>query len=142
MSNQKNEAAATVAEKIRRSLFRIDLLYTEAEVKMLVAEEDYKKYSKLGGVTNKRKAQEALAKARVWETYISNLKAIKNATVDKLDEILDDYTPKYKQIFIMFFLERRAIEDIVQAVNYSRRHVDRIIAKLKDDLEESYPLAK
>lgn len=131
-----------IAERIRKTLLHAELRYMQAETQMLVANEDYKKYSALGGVTNQRKAQKANIKVRVLTTYMENVKAIKSAAVTKLNTILESYTDKYKIIFVMYFIERRAIDDIALAVNYNRRHVDRIIAKFKTDLDEDYPVAK
>lgn len=131
-----------IAERIRKTLLHAELRYMQAETQMLVANEDYKKYSALGGVTNQRKAQKANIKVRVLTTYMENVKTIKSAAVTKLNTILEAYTDKYKIIFVMYFIERRAIDDIALAVNYNRRHVDRIIAKFKTDLDENYPVAK
>ncbi len=131
-----------IAERIRKTLLHAELRYMQAETQMLVANEDYKKYSALGGVTNQRKAQKANIKVRVLTTYMENVKAIKSAAVTKLNTILEAYTDKYKIIFVMYFIERRAIDDIALAVNYNRRHVDRIVAKFKTDLDENYPVAK
>ncbi|MFA5485797.1 MAG: hypothetical protein WCY90_00150 [Bacilli bacterium] len=131
-----------IAERIRKTLLHAELRYMQAETQMLVANEDYKKYSALGGVTNQRKAQKANIKVRVLTTYMENVKAIKSAAVTKLNTILESYTDKYKIIFVMYFIERRAIDDIALAVNYNRRHVDRIVAKFKTDLDENYPVAK
>lgn len=131
-----------IAERIRKTLLHAELRYMQAETQMLVANEDYKKYSALGGVTNQRKAQKANIKVRVLTTYMENVKAIKSSAVTKLNTILEAYTDKYKIIFVMYFIERRAIDDIALAVNYNRRHVDRIVAKFKTDLDENYPVAK
>lgn len=131
-----------IAERIRKTLLHAELRYMQAETQMLVANEDYKKFSALGGVTNQRKAQKANIKVRVLTTYMENVKTIKSAAVTKLNTILEAYTDKYKIIFVMYFIERRAIDDIALAVNYNRRHVDRIIAKFKTDLDENYPVAK
>lgn len=131
-----------IAERIRKTLLHAELRYMQAETQMLVANEDYKKFSALGGVTNQRKAQKANIKVRVLTTYMENVKTIKSAAVTKLNTILEAYTDKYKIIFVMYFIERRAIDDIALAVNYNRRHVDRIVAKFKTDLDENYPVAK
>lgn len=146
MSNEEVTVTKTedtnIAERIRKTLLQAELRYMQAETQMLVANEDYKKFSALGGVTNQRKAQKANIKVRVLTTYMENVKSIKSAAVTKLNTILEAYTDKYKIIFVMYFIERRAIDDIALAVNYNRRHVDRIIAKFKTDLDENYPVAK
>ncbi|MCK9235180.1 MAG: hypothetical protein M0P09_02550, partial [Acholeplasmataceae bacterium] len=86
-----------------------------------------------------KRAQKANIKVRVLKVYMVNIQAIKEASINKLSLILDTYNQKYKDIFIMYFIERKAIEDIAIIAKYNRRHIDRIIAKLKEDLEENYP---
>ncbi|MCK9533009.1 MAG: hypothetical protein M0R77_21260 [Gammaproteobacteria bacterium] len=89
MSN--NEDNVNIAEKIRRNFFQLDLRYTEAETQMLIAEEDFKKFHKLGGVNNQKRAQKANIKVRVLKVYMVNIQAIKEASINKLSLILDTY---------------------------------------------------
>lgn len=133
MENNSREGQL-IADKIRRTLLQIDLKLLEADAQCRVADEEFKLNQKIKKTLNQRKAMESKIKRECYKVYINNLKVAKSSILENLNKVLSTYTPKYKQIWIMYFIEKRDIEEIRNTVNYSRENVNKIISKLKTDL--------
>lgn len=132
------ERGQKIAENIRKILLNCDLRIVYAEGEQKLAHEDYKLHSKEGGQANVRKALRAKARGETYKVYIKNVNKIKSEISIGLDAVLSRYTPKYKKIWIMYFLEQASIDEICSAVCYSRGNINVIIKKLKMDLNHFY----
>ena len=73
-----------------------------------------------------------------YKVYIKNVQKIKSEISLGLDAVLSRYTPKYKKIWTMYFIEQASIDEICSAVCYSRGNINVIIKKLKLDLDHYY----
>lgn len=133
MNNNLHEGQL-IADKIRKTLLQIDLKLLEADAQCRVADEEFKLNQKIKKTLNQKKAMESKIKRECYKVYINNLKVAKSSILDNLNKVLSTYTPKYKQIWIMYFIEKRDIEEIRNTVNYSRENVNKIVYKLKVDL--------
>lgn len=133
MNNNLHEGQL-IADKIRKTLLQIDLKLLEADAQCRVADEEFKLNQKIKKTLNQKKAMESKIKRECYKVYINNLKVAKSSILDNLNKVLSTYTPKYKQIWIMYFIEKRDIEEIRNVVNYSRENVNKIVYKLKVDL--------
>ena len=127
-----------IAENIRKILLNCDLRVVYAEGELKLANEDFKLHSKLGGQANARKALRAKACCETYKVYIKNVSKIKGEISLGLDRVLSRYTPKYKTIWLMYFIEQASIDEICNEVNYSRGNINVIIKKLKLDLSHFY----
>ena len=132
------ERGQKIADNIRKILLNCDLriVYATSEVKL--ASEDFKLHSKLGGTSHQRKALRAKARCETYKIYIKNVEKIKGEISVALDAVLSRYTPKYKKIWIMYFIEQASIDDICNTVNYSRGNINVIIKRLKLDLNHHF----
>lgn len=136
------ERGQKIADNIRKILLNCDLRIVYATGELKLANEDFKLNAKLGGVGGERKALRAKARAETYKVYIKTINKVKGEISMGLDRVLARYTPKYKTIWIMYFIEQASIDDICNAVNYSRGNVNVIIKKLKLDLDHHYGGAK
>lgn len=138
MNNETAERGQKIADNIRKILLNCDLRLVYADGELKLANEDFKLHSKVGGKAHTRKALLAKARGESYKVYIKNVNKIKGEITVGLDTVLDRYTPKYKKIWIMYFIEQSSIDDICSAVNYSRGNINVIIKKLKMDLCHFY----
>ncbi len=127
-----------IANNIRKILLNVDLRLVYAEGERKLAQEDFKLHSKLGGKKHTHKALTAKARNECFRIYIENIKKIKGEVSFGLETVLSRYTPKYKRIWIMYFIEQASIDEISAEVNYSRENVNKIVQKLKLDLCAEY----
>ena len=127
-----------IAESIRKTLLNVDLRIVDAESKHKLAYEDFKLLSKLGGSANIKKALRSKSESEVYRIYIENISKIKGELTYALDRVLSRYTPKYKRIWTMYFLEKASLQEIATETNYTRIAIDKIIYKLKCDLVDAF----
>lgn len=133
-----SEQGQRIAENIRKILLNCDLRLVYAEGELKLAHEDFKLHSKVGGQAHAKKAVRAKARCETYKVYIKNVSKIKGEISLGLETVLSRYTPKYKKIWIMYFIEQASIDDICSAVCYSRGNINVIIKKLKMDLNHFY----
>lgn len=138
MCKEDAKRGQQIAESIRRVLLNLDLRLVYADTQHKVAYEDFKLHSKLGGTKNTRKAMRAKAQSEVYRIFIENVNRIKSEVTISLDAVLSRYTPKYKRIWVMYFLEQASIDEIAEDVHYSRESINKIVKKLKLDLNSHY----
>lgn len=129
-----------IAESIRKTLLRIDMsiVYAQSEIKL--AHETFKAQSKSSSRYAKKKAMEAKMRERCFKTYASNLESLREDVYEGVDYVLSRYEPKvYKDVWRMFFLQGKRIDEICGELHYSRSVINRVIKTLKDDLVDAYP---
>ena len=139
MCDMAIEHGQQIADNIRKLLLNCDLriVYAEGEIKL--ANEELKALSKLADTrAGKRKAIRAKARAETYKIFSKNVNKIKGEITLALDTVLSRYTPKYKTIWWMYFIEQASIDDICSAVAYSRANVNVILKKLRLDLNHYY----
>ena len=138
MGNEDVKKGQQIAESIRKVLLNVDLRLVYAEGELRLAQEDFKIYSKLGGQSNTRRALKAKARSECFRVFLSNINKAKGEITMGLDAVLSRYTPKYKRIWVMYFLEQASIDEICTEVAYSRENVNKIVQRLKLDLCHHY----
>lgn len=136
--DSNTEKGYQIAGNLRKTLFRIDLAITYAEGERKLAHERYKLDSKIGTKKAKKAAERAKMRERCYGVYLKNVEGIKNDVMGGIEYVLSRYAPKYRGVWVMYFLEQRSIDEICGKLDYSRRSVDRIVKTLKDDLCETY----
>jgi DNA-directed RNA polymerase specialized sigma24 family protein len=138
MSETEVKKGNLIADNIRKTLLSVDLRIIDAEAKHKLFYEDFKLHSKFGGASHTKKALRAKAKSEVYRIYIDNIGKIKGEITFALNTVLSRYTPKYKRIWEMYFLEQASIDEIATATNYAKRNVNKIVQKLKLDICSVY----
>jgi len=140
--NDETKQAKNVIAKIKQLLYNYDLaiVYANGEIKLRQA--TMKLYSQDKRKNSQRKFIVAKIDKERFEDYIEDLENAKREIMDNLDIILSKYTPKYKQVFIMFFIENRSYDEIANETHYSFDGVCDIIAKLKKDVINMYYIAE
>lgn len=133
MARDTTKKAQAIADNIRKMLFNIDLRLTYAEGEYRTALEDFNLYSHLGKRSSKR-ALLAKARSECYKVYAKNLRKTRDDMSRKVNSILDNYNPKYKRIWVMYFLEQASIETIGSATHYTTDNVKKVIGRLKSDL--------
>lgn len=138
MCNANIERGQVIADNIRKILLNCDLRILHAEAELKIAQQEHKLHSKLGSKNDIKKSLLAKARAEAYKIYIKTINEVKGEVSFNLNQVLSRYTPKYKKIWTMYFIEQASIDDICTAVAYSRGNVNKIIQKLKLDLCHHY----
>lgn len=137
MKNDTRQAT-TIVDRIKKLLYNYDLSieYAKGQIKLRQAtinlySNDTRKYSQ-------RKFLIAKIDKDRYENYIAELEDAKRSILDNLDILLSKYTERYKQVFIMYFLQNKTYDEICDATNYAPDGLKDIIARLKGDLIQLY----
>lgn len=134
MQEQKNNHPRNGAEKIRRILFNFDLELTASLGELSLAKAKVQRYA---SKKNKREIEfytSACIDEVKLSVYIEQLTKGKNETYEALENILETYSPKYKKIWLMYFIGQQTYEEISSKSCYSYNNVKRVIKKLRKDL--------
>jgi len=123
--------AKNVIERIKVLLFNYDLELTYARGRV----REYEITMRLYGNDKRKEFQRKYLSAKVdkekFENYIDEIIDAKNEIMDNIDIILSNYTPRYKEVFILYFFENKTYDEICDKTNYSRDAIKDIIKKLK-----------
>ena len=138
MCRDENKQAKTVADKIKKLLMNLDMtiLYADSEIKIRQA--TMKLYE---GQTTKwaqRKFVEAKVDEERFEVYKEDILHLRDEINENLEILLSKHTPRYKQIFIMYFFQDKTYQESADQTNYSLVAINKIISKLKNDLLTFY----
>lgn len=138
MSENVKSEAKTIIEKIKRILFNCDLTiaYAKGEINlrnsiMSLYEGDMRK-----------KSQQKFIRAKIekerFELFVDEVEHTKTEIKENLNLIFDKYQPKYRQVFLLFFLEDKSYQEIAEQTNYSFEMIKLVIRRLKNDLITLY----
>lgn len=138
MGKEEINRGQLIADNIRKILLNIDLrlLYCKGEIDL--AEADFQCQSRFDSPSAKRKAMTAKSRIEVFSIYAENLNRARNEITSGLEQVLNTYSPKQKQIWTMYFIEKATIQEISTKVNYVTRNVDKIVQQFKLDLANNY----
>lgn len=119
-------------------LFNCDLtiVYAKGEIEIRQANMNLNEGSK-----NKYK-QRQFINAKIdkerYEIFVADIEHTKQELLENIDMILDKYQPRYKHVFIAYFLQDKTYSEIAEETNYSLDTINKVIRKLKDDLITFY----
>ena len=138
MSADTSKQAQTIIDKIKQLLFNLELTIVYADGEIAVRRSTMKLYE---GQTNRYK-QRKFINAKVdeerFQIFKEDVENVKNEIMENLDIILSKYQARYKQIFVMRFFEEKTYQEIADETNYSLVAINRIVARLKNDLLTFY----
>lgn len=133
MRDENTEARKIVVE-IRRLLLNYDLILLTAtcEIKNRVADMNLLEHRQ------DKKSQKLYVKAKVekerYELYVDEINNLKNELLENLELILDKYCGKYKNVFVVYFIEGKSREETAELTNYSVDAVKKIVERFRHDL--------
>jgi len=138
---ESSKEARTVVDRLKKLLYNYDLeiVYAKGEIKLRQAS------MSLYENDIRRNSQKKFVVAKVdkerFENYVDELENAKREITDNLEIILSKYTPRYRQVFIMYFFENKTYDEICEATHYAPDGLKKIIQKLKSDLIQLYFVA-
>lgn len=142
MAKPENKEVKTAADLVRKLLFNYDLCVTASKGELQLAKAKTIRYKN----PKNKKESELYTSARIDEiklqAFIDQLTDGKNETWKSLEGVLETYTPRYKQIWLMYFISQLSYQEIAEQTNYSIDGVNNIIQKLKKDLIDLNLVAK
>lgn len=121
-------------EKIKRTLFNIDLELIDVDSRLKLCEAKMQQFRD----SKKRLASKQYISAAIDEKkltiYRARLIETKNEIYAAIEPLLKTYRPKYREIWVLHFIQGHPIEEIAIVTKYADRHVKRIIASMRRDL--------
>ena len=138
MIYEKNNKAKTIIEKIRRLLMNYDLAIVEAKGTIELKATEVGKYKTIQGKKAKSQFIKYSKQKQITEIYLDELITNKNKLLENLNIILDKYQPRYKEIFVYYFLENKNYDEIADLTCYSKDTVNKIIQRLKSEIIDLY----
>lgn len=130
--------AQTIATKLKRLLFNLDLTREYAKSEIEIRRATMKLYKGETAKWKQRRFLEAKIDEERYQIYLEDIENVRIELVENIELILSKHTERYKKIFIMFFLEDKSISEIADESHYSVDTVKKIIQKLKQDLLTFY----
>ena len=128
----------TIVKRIKKMLFNYDLAvaYVQGEIK--IREANMRLYKGDTKKTSKRKFVISKVEKERYEIFLEEIAVAKKEILENLNLILDKYQPRYRQVFIAYFLEDKQYCEIEALTNYSYDAIKAIIRRLKNDLIDLY----
>lgn len=136
----ENKKGQHIGDRIRKTLFELDLRIVQAEGEMRIAKEEFECNQKINTIRNQRLAMEAKMRRECYGTYIERLNSAKKSIYNNLDRVLSTYNARYKRIWVAYFIEKKTYDEIASEVSYTRDNVKKVVFRLKDELEKNYIL--
>lgn len=128
----------TIVKRIKKMLFNYDLAvaYVQGEIK--IREANMRLYKGDTKKISKRKFVLSKVEKERYEIFLEEIAVAKKEILENLNLILDKYQPRYRQVFVAYFLEDKQYCEIEALTNYSYDAVKAIIRRLKNDLIDLY----
>ena len=133
MEDSKQEAK-NIVDKIKKLLFNYDMAIVYAKGEISFREADMELYKSNKGKYGAKKFALARIDKERFEIYIEKINNAKNELLENLSLVLDKYNDKYKQVFMLFFIESKTYQEIADITHYSFEAVKVIIKRFKNDL--------
>ena len=134
MAKKERKNVKTAADSVRKVLFNFDLELVAANGELDLTRAKIQRYAD----KKNRREIERYTSARIDEeklkAFVRQLIDGKNRTWSSMENILNTYSPKYKTIWLMYFISQYSYEEIAERTGYSIDGINFIIKKLKTDL--------
>jgi len=138
MCSEDNKQAQNIITRIKKLLFNLDLTVVYAQGEIKLRHSTMKLYEGATSKWKQRKYVEAKVDAERLAIYQEDVERDKKEILEGIENILAKYQPRYKRVFIMYFLQDKTYQEIADETNYSLVAINKIIAKLKSDLLTFY----
>lgn len=134
MCEKLPEAPSNALEKIKKTLINIDLEIVSADARLKVANANMEKLRDAKKPYLKKSYVSWAIEERKLTIYRARLIETKNEIYAAIESLLKTYRPKYREIWVLHFIQGHPIEEIAIVTKYADRHVKRIIASMRRDL--------
>lgn len=136
----ERQQANNIVTKLKKLLYNYDLTATYITGEMALCKANMNLYKGDTKRASKKKFLENKLEYERYEIFLSEIQNAKKETLENLNLILDKYQPRYRQVFIAYFLEDKQYSEIETITHYSSDAIKLIIRRLKDDLINLYIL--
>lgn len=128
------EVARNPAESYKKTLFNYDLeiANTISRSEFFSAREEMYRDDKTK--QGKKTYFGAIVNLRKLQVYLNALKKGKNEAWSRLEQVVNQYKPKRKQMWFMYFINGYSIQEIAEMLPYDPRNLRRIIKAMKEEL--------
>lgn len=137
---ENKEQSKNIASKLKKLLYNYDLTITYIMGEMKLRQANMNLHKGKNTKSSKRKFLENKIEYERYEIFLAEITNAKKETMENLNLILDKYQPRYRQVFIAYFLEDKQYPEIETITNYSPDAIKYIIRRLKNDLIDLYVL--
>lgn len=137
---ENKEQSKNIASKLKKLLYNYDLTITYIMGEMKLRKANMNLHKGKNTKSSKRKFLENKIEYERYEIFLAEITNAKKETMENLNLILDKYQPRYRQVFIAYFLEDKQYPEIETITNYSPDAIKYIIRRLKNDLIDLYVL--
>jgi RNA polymerase sigma factor (sigma-70 family) len=134
----ETKKAKTIIENIRKLLFNCDLTVVYANGEIVLREVTMRLNEGSRAKAKQRKFINAKIDKERYEVFIADIENTKNEIMDNLNLLLDKYQPRYKEVFVAYFLQDKTYQEIATQTNYSKEAIKVIVRRLKTDLLTFY----
>ncbi len=118
---------------------RLGKLFQQYALRISYAEYKAKLYEQEREAASTRgqgyKALQAQVAKQSWEVYLKNLTAMRAELEEAVKKALIGYSDIQKKVWYAYFMEAKSSTTIMHEVQLSDRTVERMIARMKDDME-------
>ena len=128
----------TIVKRIKKMLFNYDLAVAYVKGEIMIREANMRLYKGDTKKISKRKFVLSKVEKERYEIFLEEIAVAKKEILENLNLILDKYQPRYRQVFVAYFLEDKQYCEIEALTNYSYDAVKAIIRRLKNDLIDLY----
>ena len=128
----------TIVKRIKKMLFNYDLAVSYVKGEIKIREANMRLYKGDTKKNSKRKFVLSKVEKERYEIFLEEIAVAKKEILENLNLILDKYQPRYRQVFVAYFLEDKQYCEIEALTNYSYDAVKAIIRRLKNDLIDLY----
>ncbi len=136
---EETKKTQTVVDRIRVLLFNYDLAIQMAQTEIKKRTADIELYKGHGGKMGRKLLVAKVEKER-YEKYINELVILKNELIEGLEIILDKYSNSYKKVFMLYFIEKKSLEEIKKQTCYSLTAIKYIVNKFRNELITMFTL--
>ena len=128
----------TIVKRIKKMLFNYDLAVAYVKGEIMIREANMRLYKGDTKKISKRKFVLSKVEKERYEIFLEEIAVAKKEILENLNLILDKYQPRYRQVFVAYFLEDKQYCEIEALTNYSYDAIKAIIRRLKNDLIDLY----
>lgn len=128
----------TIVKRIKKMLYNYDLAVAYVKGEIMIREANMRLYKGDTKKISKRKFVLSKVEKERYEIFLEEIAVAKKEILENLNLILDKYQPRYRQVFVAYFLEDKQYCEIEALTNYSYDAVKAIIRRLKNDLIDLY----
>lgn len=136
MADEKTIIARNAVDRNMKVLMAIDLELNAAEASISLYEADRARYRGNPTSSGKKKYFAATVEMKKAERFAEAMREVRKRLLDGIDSVIGAYKPTEKAIWVMYFIHKATVTEIASKMPYSKRSVEYMIQRFKNDLVE------